>query len=75
MIASAKHWLLNEQEWRRNPGDLGEAMSSNVDDRSLCVSLYGFLEEWSWECDVFISTGEQLIRVPELKAAKRHSED
>ena len=41
VIAQAKHWLLNEQEWRRNPGDEGEAMSSNVDDRTL-HELYAF---------------------------------
>lgn len=41
VIATAKHWLLNEQEWRRMPGDLGESLSSNVDDRTL-HELYAF---------------------------------
>ncbi|OJI99556.1 hypothetical protein ASPVEDRAFT_38965 [Aspergillus versicolor CBS 583.65] len=41
VIATAKHWLLNEEEWRRNPGDMGEALSSNVDDRTL-HELYAF---------------------------------
>lgn len=41
VIASAKHWLVNEQEWRRNPGELGEAVSSNVDDRTI-HELYVF---------------------------------
>ena len=41
VIASAKHWLLNEQEWRRKPDDLGESLSSNVDDRTL-HELYAF---------------------------------
>ncbi|KAI9038862.1 beta-glucosidase [Aspergillus affinis] len=41
VIANAKHWLLNEEEWRRNPGDMGEALSSNVDDRTL-HELYAF---------------------------------
>lgn len=42
VIAVPKHFLLNEQEWRRMPtGYLGEAMSSNVDDRSL-HELYSF---------------------------------
>ncbi|KAK7435030.1 hypothetical protein CaCOL14_000005 [Colletotrichum acutatum] len=35
VIATAKHWLLNEQEYRRRVSDLGEAISSNVDDRAL----------------------------------------
>ncbi|KAH8433159.1 beta-glucosidase [Aspergillus melleus] len=41
VIANAKHWLLNEEEWRRNPGDMGESLSSNVDDRTL-HELYAF---------------------------------
>lgn len=41
VIASAKHWLLNEEEWRRNPGDLGESESSNADDRTI-HELYAF---------------------------------
>lgn len=41
VMASAKHWLVNEQEWRRNPGELGEAVSSNVDDRTI-HELYVF---------------------------------
>jgi beta-glucosidase len=41
VIAQAKHWLLNEQEYRRNPGIDGEAMSSNVDDRTI-HELYAF---------------------------------
>ncbi|GJC89550.1 putative beta-glucosidase M [Colletotrichum liriopes] len=35
VIATPKHWLLNEQEYRRRVSDLGEAISSNVDDRTL----------------------------------------
>ncbi|KAK6064867.1 glycosyl hydrolase family 3 N terminal domain-containing protein [Seiridium cupressi] len=35
VIASLKHWLLNEQEYRRTPSVLGESMSSNVDERTL----------------------------------------
>ncbi|KAI7542965.1 glycoside hydrolase family 3 protein [Hortaea werneckii] len=41
VIGTAKHFLLNEEEFRRNPGELGEAMSSNVDDRTL-HELYAF---------------------------------
>ncbi|RDI84318.1 hypothetical protein Vi05172_g5532 [Venturia inaequalis] len=41
VIATAKHWLLNEQEFRRNPGSDGEAVSSNVDDRAI-HELYVF---------------------------------
>ena len=42
VIAVPKHFLLNEQEWRRIPTEgLGESMSSNVDDRSL-HELYSF---------------------------------
>lgn len=41
VIASAKHWLLNEEEWRRNPGDMGESLSSNADDRTI-HELYVF---------------------------------
>ena len=40
-IPSLKHWLLNEQTYRRLPGPLGEALSSNVDDRTL-HELYAF---------------------------------
>ena len=41
-IACAKHWLLNEQEFRRRPGlPLGEAISANVDDRTV-HELYTF---------------------------------
>ncbi|PVH98340.1 glycoside hydrolase family 3 protein [Periconia macrospinosa] len=43
VIATPKHWLLNEQEFRRRPGQdvQGEAVSSNVDDRTL-HELYAF---------------------------------
>lgn len=41
VMSSIKHFLLNEQEWRRLPGDMGEALSSNVDDRTL-HELYAF---------------------------------
>lgn len=34
VIVQSKHWLLNEQEYRRNPGPEGESLSSNVDDRT-----------------------------------------
>ncbi|KAK2030773.1 glycosyl hydrolase family 3 N terminal domain-containing protein [Colletotrichum zoysiae] len=41
-IACAKHWLLNEQEYRRIPSTEGEAASSNLfDDRAL-HELYVF---------------------------------
>ncbi|KAK3906068.1 putative beta-glucosidase M [Staphylotrichum tortipilum] len=42
VIATPKHWLLNEQEFRRRwtPDD-GDAISSNVDDRAL-HELYAF---------------------------------
>ncbi|KAI1082746.1 glycosyl hydrolase family 3 N terminal domain-containing protein [Whalleya microplaca] len=40
-ISSLKHWLLNEQDYRRNPSELGEALSSNVDDRTL-HELYAY---------------------------------
>lgn len=36
--AQPKHWLLNEEEYRRNPGPQGEALSSNVDDRECTPS-------------------------------------
>ncbi|RDW61487.1 putative beta-glucosidase-related glycosidase [Coleophoma crateriformis] len=32
VIACSKHWLLNEQEYRRLPSALGESLSSNADD-------------------------------------------
>ncbi|KAK8245476.1 beta-glucosidase-like protein [Phyllosticta capitalensis] len=39
VIATAKHFLLNEQEFRRRPNQtydpIGEAISSNVDDRTI----------------------------------------
>lgn len=41
VIATAKHWLFNEQEYRRTNTDAGEAMSSNADDRTL-HELYAF---------------------------------
>ncbi|KAK3075000.1 hypothetical protein LTR53_002097 [Teratosphaeriaceae sp. CCFEE 6253] len=41
VIAQAKHWLLNEQEYRRNPGSAGESISSNADDRTI-HELYAF---------------------------------
>jgi beta-glucosidase len=42
VIATPKHFLLNEQEWRRRPRlDLGEAISSNADDRTI-HELYAF---------------------------------
>ncbi|KAI8941426.1 hypothetical protein NX059_002648 [Plenodomus lindquistii] len=34
VISTPKHWLFQEQEYRRRPGDEGEAVSSNVDDRT-----------------------------------------
>lgn len=37
--AQPKHWLLNEEEYRRNPGPQGEALSSNVDDRKYIMYL------------------------------------
>jgi beta-glucosidase len=42
VIAVPKHFLLNEQEWRRRPSvTLGEAVSSNIDDRTI-HELYVF---------------------------------
>ncbi|KAL1311900.1 hypothetical protein AAFC00_001971 [Neodothiora populina] len=41
VMAQAKHFLLNEQEFRRNPGKYGEAVSSNADDRTI-HELYVF---------------------------------
>lgn len=41
VIATPKHWILNEQELRRRETDLGEAISSNVDERAL-HELYVF---------------------------------
>ena len=42
VIATPKHWLLNEQEFRRRwTPDMGDAISSNVDDRTL-HELYAF---------------------------------
>lgn len=41
VIATPKHWLLNEQEFRRTKTDAGEAVSSDVDDRTL-HELYAF---------------------------------
>lgn len=41
VIATAKHFLFNEQEFRRTKTSAGEAMSSNVDDRTL-HELYAF---------------------------------
>jgi len=35
VIATPKHFVLNEQEFRRRESPLGEAVSSNVDDRTL----------------------------------------
>ncbi len=40
-MATVKHWLLNEQDYRRNPSDLGESLSSNIDDRTL-HELYAY---------------------------------
>ncbi|KAK1754254.1 putative beta-glucosidase M [Echria macrotheca] len=42
VVATVKHWLLNEQEYRRRWSEAdGEAVSSNVDDRTL-RELYVF---------------------------------
>ncbi|KAK5651389.1 hypothetical protein OQA88_12546 [Cercophora sp. LCS_1] len=41
VIATPKHWLLNEQEFRRRWSSMGDAISSNVDDRTL-HELYAF---------------------------------
>lgn len=41
VMVQSKHWLLNEQEYRRNPGPAGESISSNVDDRTI-HELYVF---------------------------------
>jgi beta-glucosidase len=51
VIATPKHWLLNEQESRRRWTELGDAVSANVDDRTL-HELYAFpfmdaLREWA----------------------------
>ncbi|KAI1078454.1 beta-glucosidase-related glycosidase [Whalleya microplaca] len=35
VIATPKHFLLNEQEFRRRPSEAGEAVSSNLDDRTI----------------------------------------
>ncbi|KAF2734815.1 beta-glucosidase-like protein [Polyplosphaeria fusca] len=35
VIATPKHFLLNEQEFRRRESNLGEAMSTDVDDRTI----------------------------------------
>ncbi|KAK4126918.1 glycoside hydrolase family 3 protein [Parathielavia appendiculata] len=41
VIATPKHWLLNEQEYRRRWTPVSEAISANVDDRTL-HELYAF---------------------------------
>ncbi|CAJ2502452.1 Uu.00g098460.m01.CDS01 [Anthostomella pinea] len=41
VMATSKHFLLNEQEYRRRPSSIGEAFSSNVGDRAL-HELYVF---------------------------------
>jgi beta-glucosidase len=41
VIATPKHWLLNEQEFRRRWTPMGDAISANVDDRTL-HELYAF---------------------------------
>ncbi|GAB1316158.1 beta-glucosidase [Madurella fahalii] len=41
VIATPKHWLLNEQEFRRRWTSMGDAISANVDDRTL-HELYAF---------------------------------
>ncbi|TVY91186.1 putative beta-glucosidase M [Lachnellula willkommii] len=41
VIACSKHFLFNEQEYRRLPNELGESISSNVDDLTL-HELYGW---------------------------------
>jgi beta-glucosidase len=41
VIATPKHWLLNEQEFRRRWTPTGDAISANVDDRAL-HELYAF---------------------------------
>ncbi|KAG8166141.1 hypothetical protein KVR01_004693 [Diaporthe batatas] len=41
VIATPKHWLLNEQEHRRLRGDQGVSISADVDDRTL-HELYAF---------------------------------
>lgn len=41
VIATPKHFLFNEQEFRRTKASDGEAMSANVDDRTL-HELYAF---------------------------------
>ncbi|KAL2258198.1 hypothetical protein VTK26DRAFT_8583 [Humicola hyalothermophila] len=41
VIATPKHWLLNEQETRRRWAPSGHAVSANVDDRTL-HELYAF---------------------------------
>lgn len=41
VIATPKHFVGNEQEFRRMPGEMGEAISSNIDDRTL-HELYVF---------------------------------
>ncbi|KAK0709255.1 glycosyl hydrolase family 3 N terminal domain-containing protein [Lasiosphaeria miniovina] len=41
VIATPKHWLLNEQEFRRRWSSMGDAISANVDDRAL-HELYVF---------------------------------
>ncbi|KAI0475763.1 glycoside hydrolase superfamily [Xylariaceae sp. FL0804] len=45
VIATPKHFLANEQEYRRQPSDLGESLSSNVDDRPLHeLYMFPFME-------------------------------
>lgn len=41
VIATPKHWLFNEQEFRRSTTTAGEAISADVDDRTL-HELYAF---------------------------------
>jgi len=41
VMACPKHWLLNEQEFRRRPDPMGHAVSANVGDRAL-HELYVF---------------------------------
>jgi beta-glucosidase len=69
VIAQMKHWLLNEQEWRRLPRvDLGESVSTNADDRTIWEGyVWPFMDALREGCGSAMCSYQRVSGVPKMR--------
>lgn len=90
MLMTFQHWLLNEQEFRRNPA-LGEGEGGFLSQTDIKASYTDVLQPCrptlmtrlytssmhtlSWILCVQLPTHQQLLWMPELQTSQRYPQD